>query len=361
VHGLVTKLGLAKTIDAELELLKIHLPYHESDHVLNIAYNTLCGGRCLEDIEWRRSNEVYLDALEAQRIPDPTTAGDFCRRFDEPDIETLMEVINRSRLKVWAQQPDSFFDEAILDADGTVAPTTGECKQGMDISYNGRWGYHPLVVSLANTQEWLFIENRPANRPSQEGAAFWFDRAIKLCRKAGFRKIRLRGDTAFTQTEHLDGWDKDRVTFVFGMANTSAMDREAERLAKSRWRRLDRPPKYEVKTEPRWKPENVKDEVIAAREFDAVHLDYEEVAEFEYSPTKCKKRYRIVALKKHLIWTKGQAQLWDEVRYFFYITNDWTASTEEIVFGANDRCNQENLIEQLKNGVHALRARSIRS
>ncbi|MEK0340363.1 MAG: transposase, partial [Nitrosopumilus sp.] len=215
--------------------------------------------------------------------------------------------------------------------------------------------YHPLIVSLANTQEWLYIENRSANRPSQEGAAFWFDRAINLCRKAGFRKIRLRGDTAFTQTQHLDRWDEDRVTFVFGMADNVAMDREAEKLAKSRWTRLHRPPKYEVKTEPRWRPENVKEQVIIRREFDAVHLDYEEIAEFAYAPTKCKQGYRIVALKKHLIWTKGQAQLWDEIRYFFYITNDWTASAAEIVFGANDRCNQENLVEQLKNGVHALR------
>ncbi len=100
----------------------------------------------------------------------------------------------------------------------------------------------------------------------------------------------------------------------------------------------------------------MKHQVIVRLEFDAFNLDYEEIAEFAYSPTKCKKGYRIVALKKHLIWTKGQAQLWDEIRYFFYITNDWMASAQEIVFGANDRCNQENLVEQLKNGVHALRA-----
>ncbi|HID67020.1 MAG TPA: hypothetical protein EYP31_01820 [Roseibacterium sp.] len=96
--------------------------------------------------------------------------------------------------------------------------------------------------------------------------------------------------------------------------------------------------------------------MVVAREFDTVHLDYEEIAEFDYSPTKCKKSYRVVALKKHLVWSKGQAQLWDEVRYFFYITNDRKAPAYEIVLGANKRCNQENLIEQLKNGVHALRA-----
>ena len=112
-------------------------------------YNVLCGGTCLRDIEQRRQDEVYLDALGAQRIPDPTTAGDFCRRFDEPAIEALQAAINETRVRVWRAQPAAFFDEAVIDAEGTLAETTDECKEGMDIACNGVWGYHPLVVSLA--------------------------------------------------------------------------------------------------------------------------------------------------------------------------------------------------------------------
>jgi len=117
--------------------------------VLGLAYNVLCGGTCLEDIEQRRQDDVYLDALGAQRIPDPTTAGDFCRRFDERAIEALQTAINETRLRVWRAQPAALFDEAFIDADGTLAETTGHCKERMDISYDGTWGYHPLVVSLA--------------------------------------------------------------------------------------------------------------------------------------------------------------------------------------------------------------------
>jgi len=171
MHRLAQHTGLVDAIDRHLEVLKVALPYHESDHVLGIAYNVLCGGTCLQDIELRRQDEVYLDALGAQRIPDPTTAGDFCRRFDEPAIEALQVAINETRVRVWRTQPAAFFDEAIIDADGTLAETTGECKQGMDIAYNGVWGYHPLVVSLANTSEPLFLVNRSGNRPSAEGAA----------------------------------------------------------------------------------------------------------------------------------------------------------------------------------------------
>src|SRR4051812_45645300 len=122
--------GLVRDIDRDLHLLKRHLPYHESDHVLNIALNLLAGGRCLEHIELRRNDEAFLDALGARRIPDPTTAGDFCRRFAEDDVLTLMETFNGARRRVWAQQPPEFFDRAILDADGTLVATDARCKGG---------------------------------------------------------------------------------------------------------------------------------------------------------------------------------------------------------------------------------------
>ena len=116
-------------------MFKFHLPYHESDHVLNIAYNALCDARCLQDLELRRQDEAYLNALGAPRIPDPTTAGDFCRRFQPEHLDALQEAIDVARRKVWAGQPASFFEQAILDGDGTMVETDGECKQGMDISY----------------------------------------------------------------------------------------------------------------------------------------------------------------------------------------------------------------------------------
>jgi len=221
VHRLAEQSGLVDAIDRSLHLLKVHRPYHESDHVLNIAYNAICGGLYLQDIELLRNDETYLDALGAESIPDPTTAGDFCRRFDSPHkIARLQDAIDEARLNVWKRQEDSFFEQAVIDMDGHVLETTGSCKQGMDISYNGKWGYHPLLVSLANTQEVLAILNRPGNWTSQQRSLGMFDK----------------------------------------------------------------------------------------------------------SP------------------------------YLFYITNDRESSASEIVFSCNDRCQQENLIEQLKNGVRALRA-----
>jgi hypothetical protein len=357
MHLLARRIGLIDAIDQRLHLLKIHLPYHESDHVLNLAYNALCDATCLQDLELRRQDEVYLDGLGARRIPDPTTAGDFCRRFKAHDVDTLQDIYNEVRKRVWARQAPSFFERAYLDLDGTLVPTDGECKGGMDIAYNGVWGYHPLVVSLANTGEVLRVVNRPGNRPSHEGAAREVDRALRVCLEAGFRSILIRGDTDFSQTRYLDGWSDDaRVQFIFGLDVTAPRHILADDLPADAWQPLERPARYEVKTQRRQRPKRVKERVVRRREFKNIRLVGEHVAELSYQPTACRKTYRLIVVRKNLTVEKGEQHLFDDYRYFFYLTNDWTSSPAEIVFSANDRCNQENLHAQLKGGVCALQA-----
>lgn len=358
--GLMLKLakqvGLVDAIDRRLDLLKLHCPYHESDHVLNLALNALCEGTCLQDIELRRNDEVFLDALGVAALPDPTTAGDFCRRFAEWGVADLMDAINDARVNVWKQQPQGFFDEAVIDVDGTLVVTTGECKDGMDISYKGTWGYHPLLVSLANTQEPLFIVNRSGNRPSEEGAAEWLNRGIKLCLGSGFRRVRLRGDTAFMQTPELDAWDKAGVLFQFGYDAMPNLKQLAEELPSKSWRPLKRAAGQIAAENPRAKPVNIKRQVIRRREYLHLELKSEEVAEFDYQPIACSQSYRMVVVRKNISREKGEAVLFDEIRYLFYITNDRGRSREAIVFGCNDRCDQENLIAHLASGVRALKA-----
>lgn len=354
-HLLACNSGLVKAINARVHLLKRHLPYHESDHVLNIAYNTLVGGTCLDDIELRRKDETFMDGVGVERIPDPTTAGDFTRRFSEGDVVELMEAINSIRPKLWKKRlRRREREEAIIDADGTHALTWGECKEGIGLSYEGDWGYHPLVISLANTAEPLYLVNRSGNCVSHDGAVAWIDRAIALVRQS-FKRVCLRGDTDFALTGHFDRWNAEGVKFAFGMDAIPKVVKIAEGLQAKRWAVLRRREKQPLRGQRRQRPRNVKEEIVVEKGYRNIRLLREEIAELNYQPNKCKRAYRLIVLRKSLSVEKGQMRLWDDVRYFFYITNRSDLSAAEVVGFCNERCNQENLIEQLKNGLNALR------
>ena len=359
--GLIAKLvdavGLAEQINQAVHLLKAHRPYHESDHVLNLAYNALCGGQRLDDIEHRRNDAVFLEGLGVAALPDPTTAGDFCRRFDQGAIEALQQAFNTCRLRVWAAQPASFVAAtARIDADATLIGTDATTKTGMDISYNGVWGYSALVVSLANTAEPLSLDLHGANRPSHEGVVPRYDQAIELCRQAGFSDILLRGDTDFSLTTEFDRWDTDGVRFVFGYDAKANLIKQADGTPEELYHQLVAKAERAIQTTPRTRPVNVKDQVVRTRRFKTLRTTGEDIVEFDYQPGKCTKTYRMVALRKNLSVQRGEDVLFDQYRYFFYITNDRQFSADQVVAEARGRCNQENLHAQLKGGVRALHA-----
>jgi Transposase DDE domain group 1 len=413
IHQMVVALGLPEAINDTLHLLRVHMPYHESDHVLNLAYNVLTGGKTLQQIERLRHDVAYMNALGAKLIPDPTTAGDFCRRFDESDVVDLMEAINAVRVKLWKSRcRDLLGPVAYIDTDGTMAPTGARRKQGIGLSYKGIWGYAPLVVTLANTQEVLYLVNRPGNVASHEGAADWIDKAIDLVSPYAPR-VCLRGDTDFSLTANFDKW-AERCEFVFGMDNIAALRKPADALDASQWRRLEREPAYQTKTgKTRARRDNTRAEIVRERGYLNKHLNFEHVAEFSYRPGKCARDYRIVALRKNISHIRGDQVLFDEIRYFFYVTTysstthtaeeiielgtqasteqteqgeqkqddqaaqgDWAEqdcqgqrteqgqraeqrdggrTAEQVVGLANARCNQENIIGSLKSGINALR------
>jgi hypothetical protein len=358
MHRLVTRLGLVKAIDAALNLLKIHLPYHESDHVLTLAYSVLTGGTRLEDVDRLRNDVPLMNGLGAKLLPDPTTTGDFLRRFTEADIVALMDAINSVRPALWRGRGADLAGEVVyLDADGTIVSTTGELKQGMDISYKGIWGYAPLLITLANTREVLYLVNRPGNAPSHLDAATWIDKAIALVHPYA-KRVCVRGDTDFSLTANFDRW-AEQVDFVLGTDNIAALRTRAEALDSSVWQRLQRPAPYENKTgATRARRHNRKQEVVEERGYLNLRLNYEDVAEFTYRPGKCKRDYRVVVVRKNISRIKGEEALIEEIRYFFYFTT-YPATTHtpaQIVELANERCDQENIHGQLKSGLGALRA-----
>ena len=355
MRRLVSRLGLVREIDRRLHLLKRHLPYRESDHVLNIAYNILCGSTRLEDLNGLRNNVPYLDALDAEMIPSPTAAGDFMRRFEQEDVVELMEALGAVRPQLWKGRGRELLGPvAYVDVDGTVAPTQGEKKAGMDMSYKGVWGYHPLIISLANTGEVLSLVNRPGNVPSHTGAAEWIGRSIDLV-APHVERVCVRGDTHFSLTAHFDEWS-EKADFIFGYRSCPVLEAAVSVLDEESWQPLKRRPRWTSRSgQTRAKRPNEKDRIVEERGYTNLRLNCEHITEFEYRPGKCRKKYRMVVVRKNISKMKGDNTLFDETRYHYYITTRTDVSAAELVRLANQRGDQENLIAQLKSGVDAMR------
>lgn len=351
-------IGLIDAINTSVPVLKRQLPYTEADHVMTLALSTLANGTCLDDVRLLRNDDTLLDMLDAKRLPDATTVGDFTRRFTTTeDVTNLMDAINSVRPAIWkrrltAQQRTV----AYLDVDGTIAETCGRCREGMDIAFNGVWGYHPLITSLANTMEPLYLVNRPGNRPSDDGAVAWVNRSIDLVEQA-FDAVCIRGDTAFYRmSSEFDSWDDRGVGFIIGVRIQAPLEARFDALDAGAWQRFERvSDAVDPALKQRTRPRNVKEQIVREREYKNFRLQAEHIAEMTHQPAKCKKSYRLIVLRKNISVAKGENRLFDEIRYFAYITNDPDLSPEEVVRHNNARCNQENLIEQLKNSLNALR------
>ena len=349
LQEVIEKSGLFELVDERIRLLKIRRQYHESDHVKNLIYNVLCGGECLDDLKMLRNNGSYLDALNLSRIPDATTAGDFLRRFGHDDNLAFLDVMNEANGRIWKiSAGGKMMPRAVLDIDSSVTQTFGENKERMDISYNGKWGFHPLIVTEAETGVHVCLVNRSGNTASQDDAARWIEYSVAVVEEH-FEKIYLRGDSAFSLMNKFDEWDDAGIQFCFGTDNTANMREKAEKLPKSRWRLVQ--PKKKAARIPH---KTAKERQVEKRGFKNLHTEKEFVAEFEYKPFGQYGNYRIIVLKKEIRVTKGQGLLFDQIRYLFYITNIRDMSPLEVLGFIRKRCDHENKIEQLKNGVPAL-------
>lgn len=354
--GLVARVRVAQSIDERVSLLHSRRPYHESDHVLIHVYNLFVGGSAIEDIADLQQSEPVRRMLGASRIPDPSTAGDFLRRFDRKSIAGLDEAIDEAQERVWKRRyGNRKCALGIVDLDSHVRHVYGNQKEGADFTYKGGFGYHPLVISLAETQECLRLVNRSGNTTSADGAAQEIAELVPLLARR-FEQVLVRGDSAFARQDIFDVCDENGLHFAMVSGAQQNFAALAESLDERCWRPFrgtEELRSHERKTRRRGR--NLRRLRARRRGKRDLKLEKQWLAEIDYRPARSEKAYRLI-IRKQRIEESEQGELFELWRYRYVLTNlPRTVSTEEAVRQTYRRCDQENVIEQLQSGVAAMR------
>lgn len=341
-------------------LFKRHAPYHESDHVLALAYTLYADGTCLEDQGALQGSEAVRRMVGACRIPDPTTAGDFLRRFrTAQDVEQLSEVIDEVEEAVWsklargARRRRKKEEFALVDLDGHVKPLYGVQKEGADFSYDRRWSYQPLVVSLGGSGECLKVVNQPGNYRSSEAAAKALKEVLPRVLRH-FRNVLVRGDTDFDRCDVYNEAIEAGAYFAIGgrlYPNRTAL---VEAIAEEDWKpfvpRADR--EEPSRSSRRVRRANYRRMKAQDRGFRTLRTVKQWVSEIAYQPAGLGFACRMIVRRILIEESDGQGALFEHFRYRLVLTDlPRSYSPRRVIDLTYQRCDQENVIEQFGHGI----------
>jgi hypothetical protein len=324
----VRRFGVAQRLDQHLHLFKRHAPYYESDHVLALAYTLYADGTCLEDQGALQASEAVRRLVGACRIPDPSTAGDFLRRFKSAaDVEQLSAVIDEVQEEAWSKLPRRVrrrrakHELALVDLDGHIKPLYGEHKEGADFSYDGRWSYQPLVVSLAGSGECLRVVNQPGSARSSDAAAEAL-RAVLPRVQRHFRNALVRGDTDFDRADVFQQVIDAQAYFAIGgrvYPNRAAL---AQALPESAWQPFIPRARRGWSSAParRGRTPNWRKHKAAQRGFRNLRTIGQWIAELSYQPAGLQHPCRMI-VRRILIEEEKQGTLFESFRYRLILTN----------------------------------------
>lgn len=358
VQKLAREVNFSQHIAEHVKVLKVHQGYGESDHLFHLLSAFFAGASCVEDVAQLQSDATYRQLAGVARVSAPSTMGDFLRRFSRSDLNALKTAIWGMRRDAWKKLKAKTRRWASLDLDSKICSVYGEQKEGADYGYEGTYGYHPEMLSLAETGEWLDVINRSCNRVSGDMAVYLLRRNLPGVQER-FHNVCVRGDTKFGRGDLLLECERHGANVCVGWMATPKLVKLAEALPPEVWKPLERRATAASEgSRTRSKKPNRRRMRARRRGYLDKKLKHEWVAEFSYHPTYKKrpmtKAYRIVVLRKQVEVAK-KTGLFDLFTYRFILTDLPEPNLSKLVHYAHGRSNQENLIEQAKNGLSAFR------
>lgn len=364
--ALLRRFEVPQLLDERVQVLKLHLPYHESDHILAQALMLYAGGTCLEDMTLLQQDPALLKMLGAVRTPDPTTSGDFLRRLGaEGKLEDLRGAVDEVQDRVWASPKRWRWSRrgkkkrplAVLHLDGHLKKLSGVTREGADFSYKGEWSFNILLATL-DDGECVGIRLRPGSVRSSTGAAELLDEILPRLLK-WHETVLVLADSDYDRADLRSACERHDCYFAFVGREHSNRPKLA---AKCRdWRPFRTRASREAKAKRakkghkrRRKKSNRRKKKARERGYTQLDLVKQEVAETE-GPGGT----RLIVRRQSLDIEKGkygQRELWHRYRFRYVVTNlpaHW--SPEDIIDETYKRCDQENIIAGLGSGIAAWR------
>ena len=369
VIALWRKLDGARVVDDRVNVLRRHRPYHESDHVLAQALNLVVGGTCLEDLTRLQHDPAFLRMLGGDRLPDPTTAGDFLRRFDDAanpgSLAALRRAVDELQTRAWARHRKDRKRRrgqrgrlVLLDVDSKIRAFTGNQKEGADLSFKGTWAHHPVLLTCATTQEVVAVRNRPGNVVSSDGAAQMLRENLPRV-TAGLGQAVVRMDAGFETAAVRAACMESSAYFVQAACGRADRHKLLATVANDEWTEWLPPHdrrrgKWPASARERRKGRNLRRECVLRRNKDDKSKGQRWLAEVECRPTQSESACRLIVIREEarLQWSTQQPSLFQHFDYRFVLTNlprKYTPS--DIVDLSYDRCDQEKIICQLGDDI----------
>jgi hypothetical protein len=363
--AVLRRLRAAELLDESVRVLKMHMPYLESDHIIAQALMLYGGGTCIEDMAMLQQDSALQRMLGAVRTPDPTTAGDFLRRFvPNGKLEALTSALDELQERAWKgprwrrhKAPMKKKPLAVVYLDGHTKELYGAKKAGADFSYQGAWSYSILVATL-DDGEWLDSQVRPGNCRSSHDAAEMVQRLLPRLERH-YQSIMVVADSDFDRADLRHACEARGAYFAF--VARESVDRPAVAAACRNWTpfrtrasRRKRELRRSVNFTPRRKRLERRRRCARARGYDDIQLVRQEVDEAEgHDGTRLVIRRQLLDVESG---KPGQREIWHRYRYRYVITNlpsSW--SIEEVIDATYKRCDQENVISELGAGIAAWR------
>ena len=371
-------LKIPQILDRHVHVLKRHLPYHESDHVLAQAFSLYCGGTCIEDMAHLQHDEPLLDLLGACRLPDPTTGGDFLRRFEFDENPRALWDLQRAndeiQTKAWERIKKKQRQRrrrgrkkaetwTTVDMDGHLEETTGSQKEA-DFSRKGKWSYQPLAISLGETGEVLALRNRLGSVPACSAASVVLQGCLQRVKGVFGKRVLTRADSEFDRADVRQACEAEGTYFALVGREFKNRPGIAEGVPEEDWspfRTRAARARSERKRAPGYRPRRKKVDLrqarVAEKGWEELVLLQQWVTEVSYVPAEDpSKTYRLVIRRQLIDHRQGQQTLFTEYRYRYVVTNlpeSW--STADVIDATYKRCDQEKVIQQLGAGVSAWR------